>query len=35
VLIHMNKRYKRHGLGITIAGLDDEAFAAAQTKTTG
>lgn len=30
VLIHMNKRYKRHGLGITIAGLDDEAFAAAQ-----
>jgi NADPH-dependent F420 reductase len=35
VLIHMNKRYKRHGLGITIAGLDDEAFAAARTKTTG
>jgi len=29
VLIHMNKRYKRHGLGISIAGLDDEAYRAA------
>jgi 8-hydroxy-5-deazaflavin:NADPH oxidoreductase len=32
VLIHMNKRYKRHGLGITIAGLDDEAYRASGKK---
>jgi NADPH-dependent F420 reductase len=30
VLIHMNKRYKRHGLGLTIAGLDDEAYRGAK-----
>jgi NADPH-dependent F420 reductase len=30
VLIHMNKRYKRHGLGLTIAGLDDDAYRGAK-----